>query len=154
MNSAMESIASELNAIIDKHLPALQFIKESEYNLKSSPAKWSKKEILGHLIDSAQNNIRRFIVAQYELRPKIVYTQDKWVTMTNYQVYNLPDLISLWYLLNKHICHILKFLPDEMNEAECMTEESHTIKWLAQDYIRHLLHHLHQILNLEPVAYR
>jgi len=149
----MDSIASELNAIIDKHLPALQFIKESEYSFKPSSVKWSKKEILGHLIDSAQNNIRRFIVAQYESQPKIIYTQDKWVAITNYQHYNLPDLVSLWYLLNKHICHILKSLPVEMEERECMTEEPHTIKWLAQDYIRHLLHHLHQILNLEPASY-
>jgi hypothetical protein len=149
----METIAVELNAIIDKHLPALQFIKEGEYSFKPSPAKWSKKEILGHLIDSAQNNIRRFIVAQYESKPKIVYMQDNWVSIANYQDYNLPDLISLWYLLNKHICHILKSLPPEAVEKECMTEESHTIKWLAQDYNRHLLHHLHQILNLEPAAY-
>lgn len=149
----MESLTSELNTIIDKHLPVLQFIKESEYNFKSSPAKWSKKEILGHLVDSAQNNIRRFIVAQYEFQPKIVYMQDKWVSITNYQDYSLPDLISLWYLLNKHLCHILKFVPQELNEKECMTEESHTLKWLAQDYTRHLLHHLHQILNTETVAY-
>jgi len=149
----MDSIASELNAIIDKHLPALQFIAENEYHFRPSPVKWSKKEILGHLIDSAQNNIRRFIVAQYESQPKIIYTQDKWVAITNYQHYNLPDLVSLWYLLNKHICHILKSLPVEMEERECMTEEPHTIKWLAQDYIRHLLHHLHQILNLEPANY-
>ncbi|HEY1871961.1 MAG TPA: DinB family protein [Chitinophagaceae bacterium] len=149
----MEAVAFELNTTIDKHLPALQFIKESEYSFKPSPIKWSKKEILGHLIDSAQNNIRRFIVAQYESRPKIVYTQDKWVSITNYQDYNLPDLISLWYLLNQHLCHLLKSLPEGMEEKECMTEESHTIKWLAQDYIKHLLHHLNQILNLEPVAY-
>jgi hypothetical protein len=31
--------------------------------------------------------------------------------------------------------------------------EPHSISWLAQDYIRHMLHHLHQILQLEPVTY-
>jgi hypothetical protein len=149
----MEAIASELNAVIEKHLPALQFISEKNYNFKRSAGKWSKKEILGHLIDSAQNNIRRFIVAQYEERPKIVYAQDKWVALTNYQQSNLPDLISLWYLLNKQICQVLRFMPAEMTEREIQTEDIHTIRWLAQDYIQHLLHHLHQVLDLEPVPY-
>ena len=149
----MESIISELTGVIERHLPALRSVTADEFNFKQSPAKWSKKEILGHLIDSAQNNIRRFIVAQYEDKPKIVYNQDKWVALTNYQQYNLPDLIQLWWLLNKHICHILKNLPPDMAERESQTEDLHTIKWLAQDYIKHLKHHLHQILNLEPILY-
>src|SRR5436190_24281172 len=112
----MKSIAADLNNIVDKHLSALQFIPDATYRFKPSPAKWSKKEILGHLVDSAQNNIRRFIVSQYEERPKITYNQDKWVMISNYQDYNLPDLISLWYLLNKHICQILRSMPVESAE--------------------------------------
>jgi len=149
----MESIGSELTAVVEKHLSALRSITADEFNFKPSPSKWSKKEILGHLIDSAQNNIRRFIVAQYEEKPKITYNQDKWVAIADYQHYNLPDLIQLWWLLNKHICHVLKNMPAEMAERESQTEELHTIKWLAQDYIKHLKHHVHQILNLEPVPY-
>jgi hypothetical protein len=149
----MESIVSELTAVVEKHLSALRSITADEFNFKSSPSKWSKKEILGHLIDSAQNNIRRFIVAQYEEKPKITYNQDKWVAIADYLHYNLPDLIQLWWLLNKHICHALKNMPAEMTERESQTEELHTVKWLAQDYIKHLKHHLHQILNLEPVPY-
>ena len=149
----MKSIAADLNNIVDKHLSALQFIPDATYRFKPSPAKWSKKEILGHLVDSAQNNIRRFIVSQYEERPKITYNQDKWVMISNYQDYNLPDLISLWYLLNKHICQILRSMPVESAERETQTEETHTVRWLAQDYIKHLRHHLHQVLDLEPVPY-
>ena len=149
----MELLASELNAIIDKNLSVLQFISEDEFKYRPSPSKWSKKEILGHLIDSAQNNIRRFIEAQYDETPKIVYNQDKWVALTNYQHYNLPDLISLWYLMNKHICQVLKAMPAEVAERQCETSELHTLNWLAQDYIKHLLHHLHQVLDLEPIPY-
>ena len=149
----MESIVSELTAVVEKHLSALRSITADEFNFKPSPSKWSKKEILGHLIDSAQNNIRRFIVAQYEEKPKITYNQDKWVAIADYQHYNLPDLIQLWWLLNKHACHVLKNMPAEMAERESETGELHTVKWLAQDYIKHLKHHVHQILNLEPVPY-
>jgi len=149
----MQTKATALNGVIDKYVSALQFVPESEYILKTSPARWSRKEILGHLVDSAQNNIRRFIVAQYDERSKIVYDQDKWVGLANYQNYPLPDLISLWYLLNKHICHILQLMPDEMAKRRTETEEVHTIEWLVDDYIRHLLHHLHQVLEMEPVPY-
>ena len=112
-----------------------------------------QEEILGYLADSAQNNIRRFIVAQYDERPKIVYDQDKWVAIVNYQQYPLTDLINLWYQLNKHICQLLTFMPAEMSKRQAQTEELHDLRWLAEDYIRHLFHHLHQGLDLEPVAY-
>lgn len=149
----MTPTVATLKKIIDQYAPELRSVPESEMSFKPSPVKWSKKEITGHLIDSAQNNIRRFIVAQYENEPHIVYDQDKWVTICNYQHYSLPDLIDLWYLLNKQICHILENTNVEMAQRKSQTQELHTIEWLAKDYIKHLLHHLHQILNLEPVAY-
>ncbi|SRR5881394_3101300 len=152
-NPGLESIALELDRIIDQHLSALQFIPEAKFLYKPSPTKWSKKEILGHVVDSAQSNIRRFIVAQYEEQPKIVYNQDKWVAITNYQQYSLPDLISLWYLVNKHMCHLLRNISPEMAGRKIQTEDLHTVQWLAQDYIKHLLHHLHQVLELEPIGY-
>lgn len=149
----MKVIASELNTIIETHLPSLRSVREVEFNLKLSPLKWSRKEILGHLVDSAQNNIRRFIVAQYEERPKIVYNQDKWVAITNYQEYPLTDLIDLWYQVNKHLCHVLTSMPVEMIKQQVQTEDLHDLQWLAGDYIKHLLHHLHQVLDLEPIPY-
>jgi hypothetical protein len=149
----MKDIVSELNKIIEDNLPTLRSVSQEEFQFKPSPTKWSKKEILGHLVDSAQNNIRRFIVAQYEERPKIVYNQDKWVAIANYQQYQTKDLIDLWYQLNKHICQVLTFMPSEMSKRQVQTEDLHDLRWLAQDYIRHLLHHLHQVLDLDPVAY-
>jgi len=149
----MKLIADELEKIIDECSPELKRISPEKFSLKGAPGKWSKKEILGHLIDSAQNNIRRFIVAQYEDRPKITYNQDKWVVISDYQHYDDDDLIILWELLNKHICHILRNTSQEMTERESQTEALHTIEWLAQDYNKHLLHHLHQVLDLEPIPY-
>ena len=149
----MRPIASELETTINQQLPLLRAIPEAEMVLKQSAAKWSKKEIVGHIIDSAQSNIRRFIVAQYENEPKIVYDQNKWVIISDYQNYALDDLINLWYLLNKHICNILKDMPEEMALRTCETGAVHTIEWLASDYIKHLRHHMHVVLGLEPVAY-
>jgi len=146
-------IAAELEKYIDLHLDALNAIPEKELVFKPSPSKWSKKEIIGHMIDSAMNNVRRFIVAQYENEPHVVYNQDKWVAISNYQNYKTKDLIRLWYLVNQHLCHILKNTSEEMMQRTCRTEDVHTLQWLAEDYLKHLKHHLHQVLELEPVAY-
>ena len=149
----MKSRAAELEKIITRHLPALKSLPEEELAAKPSADKWSKKEVMGHLIDSAQSNIRRFVIAQYEENPSIVYNQEKWVAIANYQQWNSNDLIDLWHLLNKQICEILKNTSSETAQRQCMTGELHTIEWLAQDYIKHLEHHLYQVLELEPIPY-
>lgn len=149
----MQLIASELETFIQQHLGNLHAVAEDEMLYKPMPDKWSKKEITGHMVDSAQNNIRRFTAAQYDHEPHIVYDQDKWVAIANYQQYDLAGLVDLWYLLNKHIVTILKNMPAEAAQRKCRTESLHTLEWLARDYIQHLKHHVHQVLNLEPVFY-
>lgn len=149
----MQTIASELLGTINEYLPKLNALTEEESSIKPLPTKWSKKELIGHLIDSAQNNIRRFIVSQYENNPIITYKQDDWVVINNYQSYSLADLIQLWYLQNKQICSILSNLPNKAFDRTCQTEAIHTIEWLAKDYCKHMKHHLHQILNLPSIAY-
>ena len=149
----MEKVIEQLQSVINDYSDELKGLYEDEWMYKPNTAKWSRKEILGHLIDSAQNNMRRFVVAQYEDKPRITYAQDSWVAAADYQNYFTPALVDLWVLLNKHICVILKKMPEGAGERLCETRELHSIQWLAEDYNKHLLHHLHQILNLEPVAY-
>ena len=149
----MDNIANQLEQITAQYTPMLRQISEAAFTDKPLPYKWSKKEILGHTIDSAQNNIRRFVMAQYEEKPYIVYAQNNWVDAANYQQYDTDDLIMLWQLLNKHICVLLKNIPAGAEEKLSSTGELHSIKWLAEDYIKHLRHHLHQVLNLEPMPY-
>ena len=149
----MESIAKELEAIISQYLSPLKSQDESRLAHKPSPSKWSKKEVIGHLIDSAQCNIRRFIVARYEEDPTINYNQYKWVATSGYQQWKSNELIDLWHLLNRQICEVLKNTSAETAQRQCMTEELHTLEWLAQDYVKHLKHHLHQVLEIEPVPY-
>jgi hypothetical protein len=149
----MSQTIVELEKIMNEYFPLLLQVNEDSYSDKPLPNKWSKKEIMGHLIDSAENNIRRCIVAQYEDNPKIIYNQDKWVSISNYQQWNAKDIIDLWYLLNKQLRNILKNTSAEILQRNCETSETHTISWIAEDYIKHLLHHLHVVLDMEAVAY-
>lgn len=149
----MEALASQLRSLVDDYRPKLQNIDAEAASVRPAPGKWSKKEILGHLIDSAQNNLRRFIVAQYETLPKIVYQQDEWVRLNCYAEEQLEELVQLWYLLNRQIARIWANMDEAKKENLCMTSVAHSIEWLAEDYVKHLKHHIHQVLDLTPVAY-
>ncbi len=92
-------------------------------------------------------------MSQYEENPRIVYDQNNWVSAANYQNYRPDNLIDLWVLLNKHICIILKNLPAGGEERFCDAGQLHSIKWLAEDYNKHLLHHLHHLLKLQLITY-
>lgn len=149
----MQQIANQLRDILTQHYDSLLVIPESSFSAKSSPLKWSKKEIMGHLIDSAQNNIRRFIEGQYADNPHIVYNQDQWVALSHYQQWETGNIIDLWYLLNNQICFILQNISEEQSGRMVVTKDPHSIAWLGADYIKHLLHHLHVVLDLDPVPY-
>jgi hypothetical protein len=150
----MKEIIEQLEGILEKYHPMLKSLSEEELNYRYAPGKWSRKEEIGHLIDSAQNNIRRFIEAQYrEEPPVIVYNQDEWVRLSNYEEYNPINLVRLWILLNHHILAILRKMPTDKYNNISIRRESHTIEWLAADYNKHLGYHLHRILDLEPLPY-
>ena len=151
----MRATVEHLEKIVQSYYRRLGSISEQEYMRKPNPDKWSKKEILGHLVDSAQNNTRRFIVAQYEENPRIGYDQDKWVALVNYLQHPVYDLITLWRLLNLHILRVLDNMSPDAALRKCTMANGneYTIEWLAADYCNHLLHHLHQILELDPIAY-
>jgi hypothetical protein len=153
----MHPVSSKILEIITTHAQNLQHLNEEEAAQRPAPGKWSTKEELGHLIDSAHNNLRRFIVTQYEEEPQIVYDQEEWVRVNNYNTQPVLQLARLWLLLNQQIAQVLDNMTDEAAQRKCNTgkdePELHTLQWLAEDYVQHLLHHLHHILNLEPVEY-
>ena len=146
----MDAVATELLQLVHAFADRLREIPEHDFSHKPLPTKWSKKETLGHLCDSAHNNLRRFICAQYEdIPPNIVYDQDQWVALQGYQHVPQEELILLWKLLNDRIAHVIRTMPPQRYALTCNTGRNtpslHTLEWLASDYIRHLKHHLNQI---------
>lgn len=153
----MKKIIDQLQKIISDYSEKLNRVSEDDFSLKPIPEKWSRKEELGHLIDSAHNNLRRFLVAQYESNPKIVYDQNLWVEMAGYRHRSSKDLVALWKGLNLQVVAVLKSMPEKNFSKQCDTGkteiELHSLEWLAQDYLRHVSHHLHHILELEAIPY-
>ncbi|PWN68158.1 DinB family protein [Chryseobacterium phosphatilyticum] len=138
-----------LKNIIDEELQRFQKISEEEWSYKATPEKWSKKEILGHLCDSAFTNIRRFVVTQYKENENIVYDQNAWVKAQNYQNIPTTDLINLWKALNYQVVHIVENIPDEALKRICDTTKTEpqkfTLEFIINDYVDHLQHHLESI---------
>lgn len=138
-----------LKNIVEEELLRFAEIYEEDWAYKISPEKWSKKEILGHLCDSALSNIRRFVITQYKENENIVYDQDFWVKAQNYQNIPTSDIISLWKILNLQIVHVVENIPDEDLQRTCeMTKtepQIFTLEFIINDYISHLQHHLKAI---------
>ena len=83
----MEYTTKKLQQLMEIGLTYIDQSSEIEFSRKSSPEKWSKKEILGHLIDSAVNNLQRFTEIQFQDKPYPIqkYDQDQLVIANDYQ---------------------------------------------------------------------
>ena len=135
-----------------KEIPLLLLqINETEFSTKPSPEKWSKKEILGHLIDSAANNHHRFVRCQFEDYVIVPYDQNNWVTYSYYQQIPIVHLVDLWTIYNTHLVFVLKQTPDKQFRKIYKLSDGATItfEYLVEDYIAHLEHHLRQIIEYD-----
>ena len=124
----------------------------SEELLKRPAAgKWSKQEILGHLIDSAINNLKRFTEIQFLPQPYTVlsYQQVNLVIVNDYQNLHLDDLLNLWQALNRQIVFVVKNISEEkLNypvDPQYENKEMKSLGWIICDYVAHMAHHFRQI---------
>lgn len=150
----------ELEKIVDRlqeHVNTVpsKFLKYSEEDLRRKPApnKWSKKELLGHLIDSATNNHHRFIKAQFQGDPFILepYEQDEWNRIQRYNEVDTKFLVEFWKMYNLYIIQLIINFPEEKLQIKCKStddrEAAENILLLIIDYVDHMDHHLKQIFN-------
>lgn len=145
----IKSTIIEFERILDESSKKLLKYSEDEAGKKPAPEKWSKKEILGHLVDSAANNHQRFVRMQIENNLKMLsYEQDKWVAAQHYNTISWNELIRFWEAYNYHLLHILWNinLTKLSNTATIGSHAEMTLEFIIEDYVGHLKHHLEQII--------
>lgn len=133
---------------LNKLQKQVQLLSEEELLFKKGPSKWSKKEIIGHLIDSSNANIRRFNEIQFMASPYKMekYAQDKLVQSNSYQVKDSKELILLLTALVDHIAFLMEHCLEAFSHQELSIDgEIATLNYLVTDYVDHFIHHVNQI---------
>jgi hypothetical protein len=150
----MRELSEKLVRAVQSAEGKLRQVSEAESGTPVLKGGWSRKQVLGHLIDSASNNHQRFVRASLqgslEFPP---YDQDGCVRVQAVQSAPWPLLVTLWMNYNQYLAHVIAHLPADKLEAQCRIGENEpvTLKSLAEDYLTHLLHHWGQ---MGAVTYR
>jgi hypothetical protein len=161
LTSNMNDPESRLRLALAVAIPKLEAMSDHDAAVSRAPGKWSRKEIVGHLIDSASNNHQRFVRAQFT--DELVcstYDQDAWVQAQHYGGAQWSELVSLWALYNLHVARVMAAIPtgirtkprarhnlDQVAFGTFSASEPVTLELFMHDYVLHLEHHLAQILE-------
>jgi hypothetical protein len=156
----MRDVLDDWTATVERATLALRALSDEDSRRRSAPGKWSTKETIGHLIDSAANNHHRFVRAQ--LQDDLVfpgYAQDEWVSAQRYHDAPWHPLVDLWRSYNLELARISAVIPEETLLRPRIRHSLDQIAWrllpahepgslayLIRDYVDHLKHHLAQIL--------
>ena len=144
----MTAQSREILEIVDGVKARLENYVEADWMRRAAPGKWCRKEILGHLIDSASNNHQRIVRAvidgKVELPP---YAQVEWVRAQGYEAEDGRAVLDFWTAYNRHLAHLIARIPADRLSAQWLAagKPPMPLEALVVDYIRHMRHHLAQI---------
>jgi hypothetical protein len=155
----MSDYAEDLRHTVLRVSARLLTVREDEAARRPGPGKWSAKEIIGHLVDSASNNHQRFVRAA--LQDELVfdgYEQASWVEAQRYQDAPWNNLVLLWREFNLHLARVMESTPEDTRLRERTRHNLDRLAWepvpahrpapldyFMRDYVSHVHHHLRQV---------
>ena len=149
------AIAGGLRAAVAEALALFASMDEDLSRVRPRPDAWCAREIVGHLIDSACNNHRRFVIGQSPGLPPFArfdaYEQDLWVSRQHYADESWTDLVTLWAAYNRHLMHLMRHTtPAGAANGAIAPNGSEVVSvgFLMHDYVRHLRHHVDQVRSV------
>jgi DinB superfamily len=146
-------IAKRFRADLDEVHRALVSVPARMADVPRCEGGWTRKQIVGHLLDSAANNRQRFVRAATEGKyegPR--YAQDAWVAAHGYVDQPWHTLLGWWEVENEILIAIVDQIPEDRLEASCVLggEAPVTLRFLIEDYVAHQRWHLKQLWPSEP----
>src|SRR4051812_27936221 len=114
INRIMIETADKLMRSVEDAEPRLRAISDAQASERRDGAGWSRKEVLGHLIDSASNNHQRFVRMQFADNLDLPrYAQEDWVRSQGYSEAAWDGLVSLWSAYNRHLSNVIRRIPED-----------------------------------------
>ncbi len=123
-----------------------EHVDDATASIKLGADKWSLKEIIGHLIDSAANNYQRFIRLQETKRLSFPGYDYDWIKIVRYNAYPFIRLLKLWKQYNLLLGHIIANIDDAKKDNHWLTDEKPlSLEFLVKDYLDHMEDHIAQL---------
>jgi hypothetical protein len=149
-------ITSEIICLTEEWESKLNFLPPETITERRNSQNRSIKQIIGHLIDSASNNIHRIVHLQYQQSPltfpnyATFGNNDRWIAIQDYQNEDWRSLIQLWKYSLLHLCHVIKNLENDKLNNEWISgpDQKITLESMIIDFPRHLKLHLSEINEL------
>ncbi|MGP8245091.1 MAG: DinB family protein [Bryobacteraceae bacterium] len=115
----MKALSEELLNAVNSAAAKLETLSEAAAAAPALPGGWSRKQLLGHLVDSASNNQQRFVRAALADSLEFpAYDTDRWSGLEDPQHVAWPTLLALWTNYNRYLAHLIAHLPaDWMSSA-------------------------------------
>jgi len=109
---------------------------------------WTRKQLVGHLLDSAANNRQRFVRTAIDGQyagPK--YAQEAWVAAHGYESQQWETLLRWWQAENEILAAVVDRIAEDRLGATCIVGDDApvTLRFLIEDYLTHHRHHIAQI---------
>jgi hypothetical protein len=149
-----KDLALLLRQTADRDLPSLRAFTEQQSLEHARPVPgsanlWSRREEIGHLIDSAANNHIRFVLATIDTEYRGPgYAQDKWVEAHGYRELPWSMLVDFWYRYNILLAHVVERIPEAHLNNRCVIGWGVvSLRFVIEDYVLHMQHHLDRILS-------
>ena len=149
-------LARRLAQTVDREVANLRSVTEDQASVPRAPGKWSAKEELGHLLDSASNNHIRFVAGAladgHYHGPG--YAQEDWVRLHGYATMPWNSIVEFWVAYNRFLAGLVDRIPETQLQTKCSIGESSpvTLGFVIDDYILHMQHHLDQLLRRDVVT--
>ncbi|HEY7856520.1 MAG TPA: DinB family protein [Terriglobales bacterium] len=150
------TLAADFGRQIEATLASLHTISEDGSRERRYAGAWSRREILGHLLDSAVNNHNRFVRAALDgSYSGPGYAQKEWVALHGYHERPWGELVELWAAANLAIAQLVARIPAGKLQSLCVvgSDAPVTLEFLITDYLSHIRHHVAQ-LELASAATR